>query len=585
MHAERLIVLKFGGSVLQRESRLRLAVHEIYRWRRAGYQVIAVVSALAGRTDALLRKSRLLCPDASGATVAALVGTGELHSAALLGLQLDRAGIPACVLGPAAIGMVAQGDSLDAVPADLDETALRRALAAHGVVVVPGFVACDEQGRAVVLGRGGSDLTALFLAQRLRPQVCRLVKDVDGLYETDPARPGPAPRRFARATWTDALRTDGSIIQHKAVAFARAQGVVFELGRIGGVRPTQIGPGPTAYCEPERPVRLRVALLGLGTVGGGVYGLLQEMPELFEIVAVAVRDPQRARGVVPDARGLTGDVLAAVRCGADVVVELMGGVQPAGLAIEAALRAGSHVVTANKALLAQDGARLARLADACARDLHYSGAVGGSMPLLERLSDSARPAVCAVRGILNGTTNYVLDAVSRGVDFAAAVQTAQRLGLAERDPSRDLRGLDAADKLRVVARTITGLSLPETAVERDELSAASVEAALQTAGPGRVLRHVAALAFDQRPLAARVRLVALSAEDPLAAVPREWNAAQIAHVDGSAGFVRGRGAGRWPTAESVVADLWDVARRQVSATETTQRAPGGRTPAGVARAG
>ena len=111
------------------------------------------------------------------------------------------------------------------------------------MVVVPGYVATDAEDRLVVLGRGGSDLSALFLADRLGGARCRLIKDVDGLYESDPAAPGPRPRRYGRACWSDALATDGAIVQHKAVRFARDHRLPFELGRINGVAPTRIGPG------------------------------------------------------------------------------------------------------------------------------------------------------------------------------------------------------------------------------------------------------------------------------------------------------------------------------------------------------
>ncbi len=252
MHSKRLIVLKFGGSVLREEATLPLVVEEIHRWRREGGEVVAVVSALAGCTDELLRKSRRIWPTAAPQSVAALVALGELHSAALLGLHLDRAGLSACVLTPAAIRLLATGNPHDAVPVDFDRSRVEGALARHGVVVIPGYVAEDREGRAALMGRGGSDLTALFLAHRLRASCCRLIKDVDGLYEHDPARPGPAPRRFAVATWDDALATDGTIVQHKAVEFARAHHLEFQLGRRNGTFPTRVGAGPTYFDPPDR---------------------------------------------------------------------------------------------------------------------------------------------------------------------------------------------------------------------------------------------------------------------------------------------------------------------------------------------
>ena len=189
MH-EPVIVLKLGGSVLADEAALPVAVHEVYRWRREGFGVVAVVSALAGETDALL--ARAPDRDAAPHAVAALAALGELRSAALLGAQLQAAGLAARVLQPAALRFRAQGDPLDAQPVALDVRPLRSALRDGAVAVVPGFFAHDAEGRAVLLGRGGSDLSALFVAARLGAR-CRLVKDVDGLFTADPAAPGPTP--------------------------------------------------------------------------------------------------------------------------------------------------------------------------------------------------------------------------------------------------------------------------------------------------------------------------------------------------------------------------------------------------------
>lgn len=244
-----IIVLKFGGSVLRSEETLRIAAQEIIRWRREGRQVLAVVSALAGRTDELLASSRRICDAATPESVAALVSVGELHSAALLALHLDHARVSNCVLTPAAVRLVATGDALDADPVGLDEAAVRDALERHGAAIVPGYAAVDRAGRTVVLGRGGSDLSALFLAHRLGAGCCRLIKDVDGLYDRDPALPGPAPRRYSAATWGDALALDGSIVQHKAVRFARAHDLEFELGSLHGAAPTHVGRGPTSLVS------------------------------------------------------------------------------------------------------------------------------------------------------------------------------------------------------------------------------------------------------------------------------------------------------------------------------------------------
>lgn len=558
MSTRELIVLKFGGSVLADEASLRRAVHEVYRWKRRGDSVIAVVSALSGATETLLEKSRTFGSSPAPEAVAALVSTGERYSAALLNLHLDRCGIPSRVLTPAAVSLVAEGDPLDASPTGLDASRIRAALDEGRVVVMPGFVAHDHSGHPVVLGRGGSDLTALFLADRLGATRCVLVKDVDGLYESDPAARGPAPKRYARATWDDALATDGSIVQHKAVRFARERELGFELGRFNGTRPTRVGRGPTRF-EPggDRVVPLRVALLGLGTVGAGVCEFLRQMPEQFELVSVAVRDPAKARDVVLPRELLTDDALEAATSGAHVVVELIGGIEEAREAIEVALRASSHVVTANKRVIAKYGEPILSLARRRGRMVRYSAAVGGSTPLLERLARRPASSVRSLRGILNGTTNFVLDRLGPDTSLEEAIGQARARGLAELDPSRDLLGLDAADKLRVVARELD-LHLPDTPeISRDPLS----EESTRRCRDGTILRHVASLRARNGSSSAGVHLTELDPADPLARASGEQNVVQIEYHDGTSEIVRGKGAGRWPTAEAVVADLLELSRR------------------------
>lgn len=563
LNADPVIVLKFGGSVLLDESRLRLAVHEIYRWRRDGFRVVAVVSAFAGRTDDLLSRCARLGARRDNLARAGVVATGELESAAFLGLHLERAGVPASVLTPAAASFVATGDPLDADPRSINATVLRDALDRDAVVVFPGFVAVDQHARAVVLGRGGSDLTALFLAHALGAQECRLVKDVDGLYEFDPQRTSPPPRRYARASYDDALATDGSIVQHKAVRFAQRHAVPFTLARCNGARPTVIGPGRSRFDDRrDTPRPLSVALLGAGVVGGGVLDPLTQLPEHFTLVGVARRDPSLLRDLAGRCT-LTNDPLALASAGADVVVEAMGGIEPARAAILAALAHGSHVVTANKAVLAAHGREIHAAAQRAGRRVLASASVGGALPVLERCADPSRARVVSLRGVLNGTGNFVLERLAKGASLAAAVCEAQLLGLAEADPSRDLDGRDALDKLAVVAATL-GRPFDADAAHRESLAGAP------ETPTGARTRHVARL-DAQGP---RVTLEHVVPGDPLHDLPDESNAVVIERAGGERETLRGRGAGRWPTAESVLADLLELARAHCLGDDrTAPRAP------------
>lgn len=569
MSRDRLIVLKFGGSVLKDESTLRLAVHEIYRWRRAGWRVAAVVSALAGRTDELLRAAERTSAGADAHAVAALVATGELHSAALLGLHLDRAGVRASVIWPMSLDLIAEGPALDASPVSLCVGTLSKGLARHGVVVIPGYAAHDLEGRPVVLGRGGSDLSALFIAHALGADRCRLIKDVDGLYDRDPAR-GSA-KLYAAATFADALATDGSILQHKALRFGQRHGLVFELGRINSVRPTRIGAAMSRFAQANRPRRLRVALLGLGTVGGGVFELLRQMPEQFEVTAIAVRDAERPRPGFVEPPALTEDAVAAASGGAEIVVEAIGGCGVALRAVTAAIASGAHVVTANKSLIAARGGELwnvARQRAATVRErsatgpqLRYSAAVGGSMPVLERIAALGRGRVASVRAVINGTTNFILDCVEGGMRFDKALRLARENGYAEQDPSRDLDGTDAAEKLCIIARAL-GYALTPAQVECDVISEHSIAQASKSRSPqGGPLRHVATLTLHEGQVRGEVRLLQVANDDPLAGASGAGNVAVIELGSGQSEVLEGKGAGRWPTAEAVVADLLAIARK------------------------
>lgn len=236
-----ITVLKFGGSVLRDELHIHAAAEEVAQAVARGVRVVAVVSALEGTTDALLARARAYAPSPHPFAAAQLLATGEHASAALLGLALDARGVRVEVLDAAGAGLQTTGDALDASPVALDTPALLQALGRARAVVVPGFVGRDGFGRTTVLGRGGSDLTALFIAQRLGAD-CRLVKDVAGLYEWDPALPGPAPRRFRTLDWDGALALDGSIVQHKAVRFAREHALGFEVGALAAEEVTRVGP-------------------------------------------------------------------------------------------------------------------------------------------------------------------------------------------------------------------------------------------------------------------------------------------------------------------------------------------------------
>lgn len=553
---EKIIVLKLGGSVLETEESLPLAVHEIYRWVRQGYRVIAVVSAFGGRTNALLEQAAAYGDALPAGALATLAATGEETSAALLTMCLDRAGIAAECADAATIGLRTRGATLDAEPVSVDVDALRGKLKDAAVVVVPGFTGRDERGGTTLLGRGGSDLTALFLAQALGGR-CRLVKDVRGVYEHDPAL-GDSPGRFAELTWDEVVRVGSQIVQPKTARLGKQWKATFEVA--GSLSPvvTVVGPRQKEPVQDAAlPGRLKVAVLGCGTVGGGVCQSLARLGHVCEVVGVGVRRREQAIAVGVSEGLVTNDLESVARSPADVVIELMGGTDPAARLIEDALRNSKHVITANKAVIALHGARLHQIAREQGVMLRYSAAVGGAVPMIEAVRQvAAAGGVARCEGIVNGTTNFVLTLLSEGKSFDEAVKAAQVAGFAEADPSRDLDGLDAEDKLRVLAQEAFGESARGMEVQRVGLRPGNLSE-VDGVGEGRV-RHLATLEWTEGGVRARVEPVTLETGHPLLAVRGAGNALAVTCRDGSVTVVKGKGAGRWPTTEAVIADVVDV---------------------------
>jgi homoserine dehydrogenase len=261
MSAGSLVVLKFGSSVLRSEADLSRVAAEIKRYTDRGCRVVAVVSAIGKSTEQLIERALSLAfaPAASAAPAeaafAALLATGEATSAALVGLALDRINVPFSVLCAGRVGPFTRGPQLDAEPCALDAGAIKRALDKRPVAILPGFVGRDGEGHFSLLGRGGSDLTALFVAHSLGADRCRLLKDVDGIYEHDPARHGRVrPRRYASLDWAGALRLNDSILQRKASQFAYRHRVAFEVASCGGHAGTFVGATTTILATAERSI-------------------------------------------------------------------------------------------------------------------------------------------------------------------------------------------------------------------------------------------------------------------------------------------------------------------------------------------
>ena len=319
---------------------------------------------------------------------------------------------------------------------------------------------------------------------------------------------------------------------------------------------------------------IRFALLGCGTVGAGVLSLLADngtylarrVGAPLELAHVVVRDANKARARV-DA-GLVGTDVERVLGDPtiDVVIEVMGGEEPAGTWIERSLCAGKSVVTANKALLAARGPRLLGIAVEHHADLAFEASVGGAIPIVRVLRDHlASDWVRGLRGIVNGTCNYILSRMrDEGAPFAAVLEAAQRLGYAEAEPSLDVDGHDAAHKLCVLALLAFGAIVRPDEVPTEGIRAIEPIDLRFAARFGYAIKHLAVgreTVHDGKPvLDLRVHPALIPARAALASVDGVLNAVAIETRGAGAQVLVGRGAGSLPTAVSVVADLVDVAR-------------------------
>jgi homoserine dehydrogenase len=318
---------------------------------------------------------------------------------------------------------------------------------------------------------------------------------------------------------------------------------------------------------------VRVALLGCGNVGSALAELILTRQDdiaartgiRLELVGIAVSRANRARPAsIPGELFETDGAALAVREDVDVVVELIGGLHPAQEFMEAALRAGKPVVTANKAVLAVSGAELAELADAAGVDLLYEAAVAGAVPIVRTLRESlAGEQIVRVMGIVNGTTNFILTRMEEdGVDFVDALAEAQRLGLAERDPTADVEGHDAAAKAAILAALAFGSDVVDADVHREGITGIrAVDVAYANRlGYSVKLLAVAELVDGGPELSVRVHPAMVPKEHPLASVRGAFNAVFVEGAVSGELMLYGRGAGGEPTASAVLGDLVDAAR-------------------------
>ena len=324
---------------------------------------------------------------------------------------------------------------------------------------------------------------------------------------------------------------------------------------------------------------VRIGVLGCGNVGAAFVRLVEQQGATIqlrtgtrlEVVSVAVRNMSRDRDVQLPEGLLTRDAHAVVADPSiDLIVEVIGGIEPARELIAAALAAGKPVVTANKELLANVGGELYAAADAAGVDLLFEAAVAGGIPVIRALRESLRgEPVSRVMGIINGTTNFILTKMSEeGADYSAALSEAQRLGFAERDPTADVEGFDAGAKAAILASIAFGAKVVAGDVYHEGISRVTAADIAVAKRLGYVIKLLGIAERDRETgeIAVRVHPAMVPNTHPLASVRESYNAAFIeGDAVGSLMFY-GRGAGGNPTASAVLGDVIDAAVNLVKGT-------------------
>lgn len=320
---------------------------------------------------------------------------------------------------------------------------------------------------------------------------------------------------------------------------------------------------------------IKIGLVGFGTVGSGVYEILDRHRALLarrvgapiEIKKIAVRNKARRRPVKAPAGLFTQDFREILRDPEiQVVVEVMGGTQEAKTLALAAIKAGKHLVTANKALLALHGKEVFGAAKAAQVDVCFEAAVGGGIPILRALREGfVANKILSLFGIVNGTCNFILSEMSeRGADFQSTLKRAQELGYAEADPGFDIDGWDAAHKLAILVSIAYGVHVPIDKLFVEgirRLSAFDLECAKRF---GFAIKLLAIAKLQGNKIQARVHPTMIPAGSMLAAVRGVHNAISIDGDFVGEGMLYGAGAGSGPTASAVVGDIVEVARNLIA---------------------
>ncbi len=524
-----IIVLKFGGSVLRSQADVPTAVHEIYRWYRAGWRVVAFAAA---------------------------IGDSQL------GIALDRVGVPAHVVDPQEIGLTLAGAAPDGDASAAHTSHFQALLEYTPVLVVAGF-GYRADGHLQLSEPGGSDHSAVYLANALRASRCRLLKNVDGVYESDPAAAAPSSplQRFSALGYADALELATTLIQPKAVRLLDRYSARAEVAAIASPYESVIGRFGRTPAHAAAGAPTAVLILGLGEIGRGIYRRAAAMPEHFNVTGALVRDRNKYAHSDLSTPQLFDSLQAVSNERPDVVIDALPGLEPSQSLVSHFLERGISVVSANTTLIADAGRKLVALAARCNAYLSYSAAVGGSAPMIEALRREIHQGdIRSIAAVFSGPAGHIPERCEKGLAFEKVLLNAQaELGAA------------SVRKLKVLARHAFGRD-PD-ALHTKSLDTEALTRARDSSGENCTLRLVARSWKISHRVFGQLQLEALDRRDPLAQVQPEWNGLLITRSNGQEVVIQGRGDGRWPTTEALMADLLDVRFARLAVTQSAADKP------------
>lgn len=557
----KIAVVKFSGSPLAKPEEIHQLIHDIYAMLRIGYRVLAVVSA----TEDTLRNhtyTAILEPDELEYIppfneFAEFLATGENAIACTVAMGLDRAGISTKKLNHQCL--LTKYSVLNSEPASLSTDLIISLFKRYSVLVLPGAIGHDEANGTTLLGRSGADYTAIFAAISLRADNCILYKNIDDIYEQYPQEINDNLRRYESISYTDLLKLPVPILNHKALKFAKSKKFCFNIRSLISSETVTIGPELTTYRkEKQHCSKLKVALFGLGNIGTGVYKHLLIYPHLFELVGIGVyslsqqKYSQYSKALLTD----NWDILLSREC--QVVIDLMSNTESALELIKRALMQGCHVITANKALLADMGQELRKLAKKNKVQFLYSATIGGSIPLLETLhhlrENESKNPILSITDVIDNTFNFILEKIKDGQTFNNMLNLTKALGLENSKPTLNAYCEEALKKALIITHAAFGRA-PDL-VDTAKIQQLNEKMVHEAEAAGKSIQLMLRCSLEKNNIIKVVfEPVLLEKKHPLAHTSGEANAILIqTKMHGVIEF-HGKSAGRWPIAEAVFADL------------------------------